>query len=179
MHRGNGAVALAMAERAIVEIEENGANANEAIVLRAAALVQLGRTDDALVAIESVQDSGADHPFTRAVAALVHMTAGLPNDAIEHADAVAHIEGSTYLDQVFGHVAAAGAAAQLGDFTQAEQAAESAVARAVEVGDVVATALATATFHAVTGRTHSLHDERTQLGDGWDNVVQQLTRRLA
>jgi hypothetical protein len=92
-----------------------------------------------------------------------------------HANAVAHAEGATYLDQVFAYVAAAGAYAQQGDLTQAELAAEAAVARAMAVGDVVATALATTAFHAVTARTHVAYDDRTELGEGWERVVQQLT----
>ena len=49
-----------------------------------------------------------------------------------------------------------------------------AVARAMSVGDVVATALATAAFQAVTGRTHAAHDDRTPLGDGWQNILRQF-----
>ncbi|MFM2076283.1 MAG: hypothetical protein RJA49_173, partial [Actinomycetota bacterium] len=178
MHRGNGAVALTMADRTIAEMAQNGANANESVVLRAVALAQLGRAEDALAAIESVQDGGVDHPFTRAAAALVNMVAGLPEAAVKHADAVTHIEGATYLDEVFAYVAAAGAFAQLDDATQAELSAEAAIARAMGVGDVVATALATATYQAVTGRLHSAHDDRTPIGDGWEHIVAQMTSHL-
>jgi tetratricopeptide (TPR) repeat protein len=174
MHRGNGAVALSMADRAITEIGYTGANVSEAVVLRAAALMQLGRHEDALAAIESVQDGGQQHPFTRAVAALVTMTAGFPELAVEHAEAVTLIEGASYLDQVFAYVAAAGAFEQLGDHTQAELSAEAAIARAMGVGDVVATALATATYEAITGHPHAAHDSRTPIGDGWELVVRQL-----
>jgi class 3 adenylate cyclase/tetratricopeptide (TPR) repeat protein len=177
MHRGHGATALAMADRAITEIEQSGGNTNEAVVLRAAALAQLGRPEEALAAIETVADGGEDHPFTRAVAALVSIAAGLPAEAIEHAEAVTHIEGATYLDQVFAYVAAAGAFAQEGDAEQAELSAEAAVARAMAVGDVVATALATGAYEAVTGRMHAAHDSRTPIGDGWEHVVQQLAVR--
>jgi class 3 adenylate cyclase/tetratricopeptide (TPR) repeat protein len=175
MHRGNGSVAAAMAERALAEMQLTGGQAFEPLVVLAMAQVQQGRTEEALVTIESVQAHGVGHPFTQAVSALVHTAARQPAPAIVHANAVAHAEGATYLDEVFAYVAAAGAYAQQGDLTQAELAAEAAVARAMAVGDVVATALATSAFHAVTSRTHVAYDDRTVLGDGWERVVQQLT----
>jgi tetratricopeptide (TPR) repeat protein len=176
MHRGQGSVAAAMAERALEEVRRSGGQAFEQVVLLAAAQVQLGRTEEALATIESVQEIGADHPFTQAVSALVYTSAGQPTDALRCATAVSHAAGATYLDQVFAYVAAAGALAQQGDTTQAELTAEAAVARAMAVGDVVATALATATFRAVTGRAHAAEDDRSQLGEGWERVVHQLVR---
>jgi tetratricopeptide (TPR) repeat protein len=165
-----------MAERALEEVRRSGGQAFEQVVLLAAAQVQLGRTEEALATIESVQEIGADHPFTQAVSALVYTSAGQPTDALRCATAVSHTAGATYLDQVFAYVAAAGALAQQGDTTQAELTAEAAVARAMAVGDVVATALATATFRAVTGRAHAAEDDRSQLGEGWERVVHQLVR---
>ncbi len=174
MHRGNGAIAVATAERAVMEMRANGGDAYEPIVVQAAALAQLGSHEEALTAIESVGARGRDHPFTRAVSALVCMVNGLAAEAIEHADAVAHLPGATYLDEVFAYVAAAGAAMQQGDRTKAELTAQAAVARAMGVGDVVAIALATSTFHAITGTQHPAFDERTQLGAGWATIIDQL-----
>jgi hypothetical protein len=128
-----------------------------------------------LATIEPIVDAAANHPFALSVASLVHAAAGEPKTALHHADAAAHLPGATYLDQVFAYVAAAGAHAQLDDMVQAELSAEAAVARAMSVGDVVATALATATYQAVTGMQHAAFDDRTQLGDGWVRVVQLLT----
>jgi class 3 adenylate cyclase/tetratricopeptide (TPR) repeat protein len=178
MHRGNGVVAASMAERAIDAMGETGGAPLEPNVVRSIALVQLDLVDDALIAIESVLDPTADHPFTRAAAALVYMAAGQPAKALEHAQSVAHTDGATYLDEVFAYVGAAGAHAQLGDLAQAELSAQAAVARAMGTGDVVATALATATYRAVAGRAHPAYDDRTQLGDGWERVVDLLERRL-
>lgn len=179
LHRGQPAVALAAAERAIVEMEQNGSNAFEPGIVRAGALLQAGRVDEALVAIESLPPHREDHPFTHAVAALVHMGAGDGVAAIEHAAIVAHADGATYLDRVFALVGAAGGHALEGDRVQAESAAEEAIATAMAVGDVVATGLATATYLAVTGHVHPAHDDRTPLGEGWDRVVQVLARQLA
>ncbi len=174
MHRGNAAMAEAMALRALEEMRITGAEAFEPLVVLAAALVQQGRNEEALTAIESVPAHGATHPFTRAVSALVHAVNCDPGAALADADAVAHTDGATYLDQVFAYVAAAGAQAQQGDIAQAELSAQAAVARAMGVGDVIATALATAIFQSITGRSHPAFDERTQLGEGWDVVVQRL-----
>jgi len=178
MHRGNGVIAASMAERAIDAMDDQAGLPLEPMVVKAVALVQLDQVDHALIAIESVLDDAGDHPFTRAAAALVYMAAGRAEQALENAQSVAHTEGATYLDEVFAYVGAAGAHAQLGDTAHAELSAQAAVARAIGTGDVVATALATATYRAVTGRAHPAYDDRTQLGEGWERVVNLLERQL-
>ncbi|MDO8364548.1 MAG: adenylate/guanylate cyclase domain-containing protein [Actinomycetota bacterium] len=176
MHRGQAHAAATLAERALSEIQAAGGQAFEPMVVLALAYAQQGRIEEALVTIESVPPYGAEHPFTRAVAALVHAAAGHSGEALAHADAVTHTAGATYLDQVFAYIAAAGAAAQAGHRVQAELAAQAAVARAIGVGDVVATALATTMFGAVTGTTHPVFDERTKLGEGWVALVSVLAQ---
>ena len=171
MHRGNAAVAAATAERARAGIAAIGGEAYEPTVVLALAYAQLGRVEDAMAAIESVPSYGHAHPFTRAVAALVNTVAGVPVEAIEHADAVARANGATYLDNVFAYVAAAGAYQQMGEFAQATLAAEAAVARGMAVGDVVATAIATTAFQLITGTSHPAHDPRTPLGEGWATLL--------
>jgi hypothetical protein len=141
----------------------------------AIALAQLGRVEDAMAAIDSVPSYGHAHPFTRAVQALINTVSGQPTEAIRHADSVATATGTTYLDDVFAYVAAAGAYRQLGDSAQATLAAEAAVARAMVVGDVVATALATNAYHLIAGVPHPAHDQRTQLGEGWMTLLALLT----
>ena len=174
MHRGNGAVAAATAERALAELAAIGGEAYEPTVVLALAYAQLGRVEDAMAAIESVPSYGHAHPFTRAVAALVNTVAGAPTEAIQHADAVATAKGATYLDNVFAYVAAAGAYQQLGDSEHAILSAEAAVARAMSVGDVVATALATSAYQLIAGTAHAAHDPRTPLGDGWTTLLAML-----
>ena len=174
MHRGNGAVAAATAERALAELAAIGGEAYEPTVVLALAYAQLGRVEDAMAAIESVPSYGHPHPFTRAVAALVNTVAGAPTEAIQHADAVATANGATYLDNVFAYVAAAGAYQQLGDSEHAILSAEAAVARAMSVGDVVATALATSAYQLIAGTAHAAHDPRTPLGDGWTTLLALL-----
>ncbi|MCY7300330.1 MAG: hypothetical protein LH616_14100, partial [Ilumatobacteraceae bacterium] len=174
MHRGNPNVAAAMAERALAEIAAIGGRLFEPLLVLALAYAQQGRTDEALVTLESVPAEGSDHPFTHAVSALIYTAVGQPEVAIGHADAVTLAPGATYLDQVFAYVAAAAAALQMAEAAQAELTAQAAVARALAVGDVVAIALSTEIFHAVTGTVHPAHDGRTQLGEGWTTLVQLL-----
>ena len=174
MHRGQGATAEAMARRALAELATSGGVALEPINILALALAQRGRTEEALVEIESAPDFALDHPFTRAVAALVSTVNGRPAEALVHADAVTQSTGVTYFDEVLAYLAAAGAAAQLGDHEHAELSAEAAVARAMAVGDVVAFGLATSAYVAITGKAHPAHDPRAQLADGWANIVSRL-----
>lgn len=167
MHRGAGQSALALTQRAMAQIAESGGRAFETNLVLAIAHAQLGQLDEALAAIEDVPTHGREHPFTHAATALLMAATGQPQAAIDHADAVERAHGATYLDQVWAYVAAAGAAAQLGDSDRAELAAQAAVARAIGVGDVVAIRLATGAYRTVTGQQHPAHDERTAIGDGW------------
>jgi len=174
MHRGSGATAVAIAQRATEAMRANGSSPYEASAIIALGFAQQGRIDDALAAIEDVMATRLDHPFVRAAAALCYALAGQPEKAIEHAQAVGSMSGATYLDEVFAHVAAAGAAAQQGNATHVQTEAEAAVQRAAAVGDVVATAFAAAAFRALTGHDHAAFD-RTYLTDGWATVVRGLT----
>lgn len=175
MHRGNGQVAAALAERAIAELHRLGGQAAEPLVVLALANAQMGDLDGALTAIESIPEHTAQHPFAHSVAALIHAAARQPELALDHAQAVTVAHGSTYLDQVFAYVAAAGASAQLGDLEHAALSAEAAIARAVAVGDVVAIGLATGVYEAVTGAAHPAHDARTTLGDGWVAILRLIS----
>ncbi len=173
MHRGSGSVAVTYAERAIEVIGLNGASPYEAHAIVAVGLAQQGRFDEALARVEDLLGAHADHPFAQSTAALCHAAIGQPERAIECALAVDSSSGATYLDEVFAFVAAAGAAHQQGDAARATAAAHAAVDRAGEVGDVVAGALAAATYRAVTGV--DLPGGNTGvLADGWATVVRAL-----
>ena len=180
MHRGNGAIAVDLAAKALAAMNELGMSGpasatGEALLVMAVGQVQLGQVDDALVTIAGLGDGTGHHPFALAASAIVDAAAGRTAEALTLADAVAHADGATYLDQVLAYVAAAGAAARTGDEEHASLAAEAAVARAIGVGDVMAIGLATAMYEAVTGRVHPAHDEHTVIGDGWANVVRLVT----
>jgi class 3 adenylate cyclase/tetratricopeptide (TPR) repeat protein len=174
MHRGDGLAAAAHATRVIAEIRGAGGSALEPVVILAVGLAQAGRIDEARATIESIAGEAADHPFVDAAAALIDMLVRDPTGAIDHATRVERTESASYLDRIIAFVAAAGALAQTGEVEQARLTAEAAVVLAVQVGDVVAVALATRAFARLTGTTHPAHDDRTVLGDGWMHVVDSM-----
>jgi tetratricopeptide (TPR) repeat protein len=146
----------------------------EASAIIAIGWAQQGRIDEALAAVEEVVEHRPDHPFVRATAALCYALAGQPDTALEHARAVGSMSGTTYLDEVFAHIAASSAAWQLGTAADAHTEALAAVERAVAVGDVIATAFAADAFRALTGNAHPAFD-RSHLTEGWATVVRGLT----
>ncbi|HZX56317.1 MAG TPA: hypothetical protein VFE86_16640, partial [Ilumatobacteraceae bacterium] len=177
MHRGDGATAVAIAERALGETDElMNASAFEPRVVRMVGLMQLGRVDDAMVAFAQLDGAALAHPFTNAAAALLYATTCQPKDALHHAQQVALAAGATYLDEVFAYLGAASAHSQLGDKPQATLAIEAAVVRALDVGDVVAIALATNAYQHLIGRPHPAFDQPTQLEAGWLSVIGSLPR---
>lgn len=174
MHRGDGATAVAIAERAIAETDELNGSAFEPHVARLVGLLQLGRIDDAMAAFVDLAPQALPHPFSNGAAALLYATVGSPALALEHAEQVARAAGATYLDEVFAYVGAASAHAQLDDRPQATLSIEAAVVRALDVGDVVAIALATNAYQHLIGRPHPAFDQPTQLEAGWLNVIGNL-----
>ena len=93
---------------------------------------------------------------------------------MQEAAAVARAAGATYLDEVFAYIGAASAHAQLDDKPQTTLSIEAAVVRALDVGDVVAIALATNAYQHLIGRPHPAFDQPTQLEAGWLNVIDSL-----
>jgi hypothetical protein len=175
MHRGAGRDALAAADRAITGLAEMGATQSEPFIVRALALLQTGDPEEAVVSIERLgRDGTGSQPFADAVEALVRACGGEHVRAHELAEAVIGCDVSTYLDDVFAGVAGASACAALGLADAASTYAETAVLRASGAGDVIATALSTAVYRAVTGRVHPAHDETTQLSEGWTTVLTLL-----
>src|SRR3954462_3600128 len=145
-------------------------------VVRMGGLMQLGRVDEAMVALAQLDGAALAHPFTNAAAALLYATTCQPTEALQHAQEVERAAGATYLDEVFGYVGAASAHSQLGDKPQATLAIEAAVVRALDVGDVVAIALATNAYQHLIGRPHPAFDQPTQLEAGWLSVIGGLPR---
>ena len=174
MHRGDGVMAVAIADRALAETDEMNAAAFEPHIARLIGLLQLGRTDEARVAFAELPPQAVLHPFTNAAAALLYATIGSPKQALEHADNVSHAAGATYLDEVFAYVGAASAHAQLDNKAQVTLSVEAAVVRALDVGDVVAIALATNAYQHLIGRPHPAFDQPTQLESGWLTLIGNL-----
>ena len=174
MHRGDGATAVTIAERALSVTHETNGAAFEPHIARLVGLMQLGRIDDARIAFAELPPLALLHPFTNAAATLLYATLGLPKQALEHSDDVSHAAGATYLDEVFAYIGAASAHAQLDDKAQTTLAIEAAVVRALDVGDVVAIALATNAYQHLIGRPHPAFDQPTQLESGWLTVIGNL-----
>ncbi len=174
MHRGDGATAVAIAERALSVTDEMNGAAFEPHIARLVGLMQLGRIDDARIAFAELPPLALVHPFTNAAATLLYATLGLPKQALEHSDDVSHAAGATYLDEVFAYIGAASAHAQLDDKAQTTLSIEAAVVRALDVGDVVAIALATNAYQHLIGRPHPAFDQPTQLESGWLTVIGNL-----
>ena len=174
MHRGDGATAVAIADRAIAAAGDVYGSAFEPHVVRLIGLLQLGRVDEAAVEFAELQPQAMLHPFTNGAASLLYATLASPDEALEHADKVADAAGATYLDEVFAYVGAASAHAQLEDRQQTILAIEAAVVRALDVGDVVAIALATNAYQHLIGRPHPAFDQPTQLEAGWLTLIDEL-----
>lgn len=174
MHRGDGRNAVAISDRALAETQEMNGAAFEPHVVRLVGLLQLGRIEEARVAFAELPALATSHPFTNGVAALLYATVGEPSEALKHADNVAQAAGATYLDEVFAYTGKASAHAQLGDKSQAALSAEAAVVRALDVGDVIAIAIATNAYHHLVGRPHPAFDQPTKLEPGWLTVIGNL-----
>jgi hypothetical protein len=174
MHSGDGATTVAIADRAIAAMDSSNGSAFEPRVARLVGLLQLGRVEEARIVFAELKPLALTHPFTNAAGALLYATVGSPAESLQHADAVAHAAGATYLDEVFAYIGAASAHAQLDDLPQATLAIEAAVVRALDVGDVVAIALATNAYQHLIGRPHPALDQPTQLETGWLEVIAGL-----
>ena len=77
MHRGDGATAVAIADRAIAVTDEMNGGAFEPHIARLIGLMQLGRLDEASVAFAELKPHELAHPFTNGAAALLYATLGV------------------------------------------------------------------------------------------------------
>jgi class 3 adenylate cyclase/tetratricopeptide (TPR) repeat protein len=175
VHGGDGQRGLALSEQALDRMTMMQGGADEPHIVRALALAQIGRTDEAVGALSELDQVTASHPFATSTDIVLAALDGRPEDAVTEMDRFAGLAGSTYLDRVVAHVGAGSALASLGD----EDAARTELAAAVEValgaGDVVATSLACAAYLHVLGEAHA-HGEGdpSVLGVGWRCVVDGL-----
>jgi hypothetical protein len=174
MHRGDGAAALSLARQGQADPSAATGAAFELSVVVAMASAQLGRLDDAVVALEAVHEQGEGHPFWHGVAAVVFALLGDPDRAIECAEIVEAAAGATYLDRVLAAIGAASAHRACERHGDAEREANAAVALASGVGDVVAIALATAVHQFITGAAAAATDATERLGEGWRRVLDGL-----
>ena len=175
MHRGDGHVALQSADRGLAVMEARTSGSFEAVVVRTVALLQLGRVDDALTSLDSLDADAMEHPFAQVAAALTLAASGDADGALAAADMVLATPGATYLDRAIAAVAAAGAHCSVGDRPAAEAVLDEAIVESLEVGDVVAVALLQRTHVHVLGTAHSSGaGDVAALGEGWLTVVASM-----
>jgi class 3 adenylate cyclase/tetratricopeptide (TPR) repeat protein len=181
VHGGDGQRGLALAEEALEKMTMMQGGADEPHIVRALALAQIGRVDDAVVALGELDPITAGHPFAASTSVLLSALDGRPTDAIGQMERFGDLDGATYLDRVVAHVGAGAARASSGDDDAARTELSAAVDVALGAGDVVATSFACSAHLHVLGEAHA-HGEGDPavLGAGWLRVVEGLpTARFA
>lgn len=113
MHLGDGEQALVLADQVLARHHAMGSDDGEAVVVRTLALVQLGRVDEAVAAIEGVDVTA--FPFGRAARALVRALAGELGAAADDASAVEDDTGASYFDLALARLGGVVAALRSGD----------------------------------------------------------------
>jgi hypothetical protein len=166
VHLGLGDRALTISQHALDRTMAMGADGSESRITAALALCQVGRADDALVALDEV-----DHvtPYLCAVRALARAMTGDPSGAVEDAERVDSDPGSSYLDRVIAGTAGAAAMMQRGLREVAVECFDRAGAVAHDAGDVVARDLVALTRSLVLSEDR--HQEVSHLGSGWKLVA--------
>ena len=140
LHLGEAERALVLADQVIERNRTTGATNDEAIVVRALALCQLARFEEALSAIESVDVE--DFPFGRSARALVRALNGDGSGATEDAEAVERLRGPSYFDLGLSRLGATLGAGVLGDESARRVWLERLSTTAATAGDVVFVGLA-------------------------------------
>src|SRR5690606_37924448 len=163
-HLGEAERALVLAEQVLDRQRATGSATDEAIVLRALALAQLGRVDDAVASMEAVEVT--DFPFGRAARALVRALAGDGPGALTDAAAVLACRNPTYFGRSVALLATALAPADHADPARRDRARDELGTLANQVGD--------ATFlgvvEALNGGRPPSRDGGGQPRDGWQRM---------
>jgi len=133
------------------------------------ALCQVGRGDEALAALEGVDNPT---PYLCSVRSLARALTADPSGSIDDADQVIADGGASYLDQVVAGTASAAAQMQLGAREAAVDSFRRAHVTASEAGDVVARELVVLTRSVVL--SEGMHQELGHLGAGWKLVAASL-----
>jgi tetratricopeptide (TPR) repeat protein len=175
VHGGDGQRGLALSEQALDRMSMMQGGADEPHIVRALALAQIGRVDEAIAALGELDEATASHPFATSTSIVLAALDRRPEDAVTEMERFAGLDGSTYLDRVVAHVGAGAAYAALGREDRARTELGEAVEVALGAGDVVATSLACAAHLHVLGEAHP-HGEGdpSVLGVGWRCVVDSL-----
>ncbi|MEX2626986.1 MAG: hypothetical protein WD225_08870, partial [Ilumatobacteraceae bacterium] len=166
MHLGDGPRTVTYAEQAIERLDTTGASVDEARVQLACGLLQAGRPDDAIAALDLVDV--ADGPFAMAVRALCRAAVGDLDAAIGDADAVLAMRGPSYFDRALALAAGAAAATRRGD-ADAEHRTELLVSTAAAAGDLLLAGFMRAVARRLAGDVG--HGSPS---NGWDRVAAMI-----
>ena len=169
VHLGLGDRGLGISQQALERSLAMGADGSESRITVALALCQVGRADEALVALDQVANVT---PYLCSVRALARAMTGDASGAIDDARHIAADPGSSYLDRVIGGTAGAAARMQLGAGSEAVECFDHAKAVADDAGDVVARELVALTRSVVLSEER--HLEVGHLGAGWRLVAESL-----
>jgi tetratricopeptide (TPR) repeat protein len=155
VHLGEPERAIHNAERALDIAPDRLGFVHEAFVAKALGLAQAGYADDALVAVDQAAHVGLVGPYLTSVRALVHLALGDAESSLADARATLEHRGASYLDRVYGGIAAAFAHARLEAPAAATKALDDAAAVADGTGDVVAQSLVELARSYLDGRQRS------------------------
>ena len=179
MHRGDGATAVAIADRALAETDEMNGSAFEPHVARLVGLdaARSCRRSDGRV--RQARTDGARAPVHQCGRrAAVRDDRARPAEALEHADQGRSRRGRDIPRRGVRLRRRRQRPCPTDDKSQATLSIEAAVVRALDVGDVVAIALATNAYQHLIGRPHPAFDQPTQLEAGWLTVIDNLPRAV-
>jgi hypothetical protein len=166
MHLGDAEQALVLSEQVLARHHAMGAADNEAVVIRSLALSQLGRPDEALAAIESVDID--DFPFGQSARALVRALAGEYEGAQSDAEAVEAALGASYFDIAVARLGGVVAASGAGDQARRRHWFEQLRRIATSADDIVFIGVT----QALAGENAAIPES---LGSGWRRIVEQVT----
>ena len=169
VHLGLGDRALSISELALDRSLAMGADGSESRITLALALCQVGRADEALVALDAVENVT---PYLLSVRALARAITGDPSGSLSDADLVDSDAGASYLDRVVAGTSAGAAEMQLGRRDEAIARFDDAFSTARAAGDVVARELV-GLARSVVLREPS-QTEVGHLGSGWKSVAASL-----
>jgi len=169
VHLGLGDRAVSISEQALDRSVAMGADGSESRITLALALCQVGRADEALALLDSVENAT---PYLWSVRAVARAITADPPGAIDDADRVEGDGGASYLDRVVASVAAGASAMQLGARSDAVERFARAHSTAREAGDVVACELV-GLVESVVLHEES-HHEVGHLGPGWKTIAKAL-----
>jgi class 3 adenylate cyclase/tetratricopeptide (TPR) repeat protein len=169
VHLGLGDRALDISQQALDRSLAMGADGSESRITVAMALCQVGRPDDALVALEQVENLT---PYLWSVRSLARALTADASGAIEDAARIVADRGASYLDRVVAGTAGAAAQMQLGDREAALEDFDRARTVAADAGDVVMRELVALTRSVVMSEER--HLEVGHLGSGWKLVAESL-----